>query len=359
MSNDLTIVIPTYERPKYLERSINFWKNYDFNVLYLDGSINAQNDLDLPTHIRYIHSNSSLQQRLIMSTREVKTPYVCFLSDDEFFIPNVLLRMISQLDINEEFVSIGAGCASFNFKNQILELNLKYNKMQMEELELPNIKIRLKSHFQDYLPRTIYGMHRAKIWRNAVLASDLECNIPDRAFEIIFEFMIVAQGKVKILPEIHWLRSTENQSIGAKVNSEFDFFHNWWMSNQFISERKLVIASITKKLDLSGELDIEFESLIENTFRAYSENSKIKMRNVKKNRRIVKMRKYYMTGFRFLLVIRKYLRLDNFKISNRKSPSNLEQFRKEASVYGFDFIDDEINVIQNFLRGFSTSKKYV
>ena len=66
-----------------------------------------------------------------------------------------------------------------------------------------------------------------------------------------------------------------------------------------------------------------------------------------------------MTGFRFLLVIRKYLRLDNFKISNRKSPSNLEQFRKEASVYGFDFIDDEINVIQNFLRGFSTSKKYV
>jgi glycosyltransferase domain-containing protein len=159
-----------------------------------------------------------------MSTREVKTPYVCFLSDDEFFIPNVLLRMISYLDMNQEFVSVGAGCASFNLKNQFLELKLKYDKMKIDELELPNIKLRLKYHFQDYLPRTIYGVHRSEIWRNAVSASDLECNIPDRAFEIIFEFMIVAQGKVKILPEIHWLRSTENLSISAKVNSEFDFF---------------------------------------------------------------------------------------------------------------------------------------
>jgi hypothetical protein len=57
------------------------------------------------------------------------------------------------------------------------------------------------------------------------------------------------------------------------------------------------------------------------------------------------------------LVIKKYLSLTNLKSSNRKTSSNLNQFRKEASPYGFDFIDDEINVIQNFLRGFSTPKK--
>ena len=37
--NKLTIIIPTYNRPHYIIRNILFWKDYDVNLIILDGSI--------------------------------------------------------------------------------------------------------------------------------------------------------------------------------------------------------------------------------------------------------------------------------------------------------------------------------
>ena len=34
----LTILIVTYNRPKEVLKKINFWKDYNFNVLIIDGS---------------------------------------------------------------------------------------------------------------------------------------------------------------------------------------------------------------------------------------------------------------------------------------------------------------------------------
>ena len=34
---DITILIPTYKRNKYLFKNLSFWENYNVNIIILDG----------------------------------------------------------------------------------------------------------------------------------------------------------------------------------------------------------------------------------------------------------------------------------------------------------------------------------
>ena len=59
--NKLTIVILTYNRHKYLIRSINYWSNYNIKLLILDGSSVELNDSCLQSkNIKYVHNTKGL-----------------------------------------------------------------------------------------------------------------------------------------------------------------------------------------------------------------------------------------------------------------------------------------------------------
>ena len=345
MSKDLTIVIPTYERPKYLKRSINFWKKYDFNVMYLDGSINDQDNLDLPNNIRYIHSNTSFLQRLIMSTKEIKTPYVCFLSDDEFFLPDVLNNMVKFLEENSDFISVGGGCARFVYKWKYLDLKLIYNKMQLKELENSEAYIRVLEHFQNYLPRTIYGVNRTSAWLNALNAMNYKSSMPDTGFEIIFELMIVVQGKVKIMPEIHWLRSVENPTIN-QVKSQLDHFHNWWKYSSTSTEREVFFKAISESIDPRIYQGLNFRETVFQAIEAYSLNTIFKKNSLNRSikHRVRKRVSIILRPiFNMKLFIKIYI-LSLFQINN-----NLQEFNSEIISKNYNKINSDIYEIQEFL----------
>jgi glycosyltransferase domain-containing protein len=345
LSKDLTIVIPTYERPKYLERSINFWKNYDFKILYLDGSINAQNDLDLPNNIRYIHSNTSILQRLIMSTKEVKTPYVCFLSDDEFFLPDVLNNMKKFLDDNLDFISVGGGCARFVYKWKYLDLKLMYSNMQLKELENSEVRIRLMQHFQHYLARTIYGVNRTSAWLNALSAMNYESSMPDTGLEIIFELMIVVQGKVKIMPEIHWLRSVENPPVD-QVLSNHEHFHNWWKYSSTSTEREIFFKAISENIDSRVHQGLNFRELVFQAVETYCLTAVLRKTSL--NRSIKhRVRKWASIKLRPIFNAKLFLKIvivSLFQVNN-----NLQKFNSEIRAENYNKINLDIYEIQKFL----------
>ncbi len=345
MSKDLTIVIPTYERPKYLKRSIDFWKNYDFKILYLDGSINAQNNLDLPNNVTYIHSNTPILQRLTMSAREVTTPYACFLSDDEFFLPDVLNNMIKFLDENSDFVSIGGGCARFVYKWKYLDLKLMYNKMQLKEIENSELNIRTTQHLKNYLPRTIYGVNRTSAWLNALNAMKFASSMPLTGIEIIFELMIVVQGKVKIMPEIHWLRSVENPTI-IQVKSPLDHFHNWWENSATFTEKENFFKAIRDNIDPRIYRGINFREIVFQAIEAYSLNAILKKNSL--NRSIKhRVRKWASIKLRPIFNMKLFLKiviLSLFQVND-----NLQKFNSEIMSENYNKINSDIYEIQKFL----------
>ena len=75
--SDLTIVIPSYKRQKYLLRQILFWKDYDVNLLILDGSPTAAQELldCAGDHCRYIHLPISIEERFGIAAQMIETKY--------------------------------------------------------------------------------------------------------------------------------------------------------------------------------------------------------------------------------------------------------------------------------------------
>ena len=78
--NDITILIPTYKRNKYLFKNLNFWEKYKINIIILDGGkkrIDNKNFKNFKNKIKYFfYKNSSFERRLYFGSQKVKTPFV-------------------------------------------------------------------------------------------------------------------------------------------------------------------------------------------------------------------------------------------------------------------------------------------
>ncbi len=114
MENILTIVIPTYNRPKELERLLDFLGdlNNQLDVIVLDGS-----DLNIEEinreicrkfeRVRYFKFSPTMHLgvRLTEGLRLVKTPYMVFCGDDDFVFPNAAIKCAKFLQENSEYAA--------------------------------------------------------------------------------------------------------------------------------------------------------------------------------------------------------------------------------------------------------------
>ena len=113
---ELTIIIPSKNRPELLRRSCIYWSKREFKVIICDGSDESQEkwvgDLFSP-NIIYIHSQNAFPQRIKIAADVVDTRYCMLLSDDEFYLPKALIECIRFLDNNDEYIAVGGVAVGF------------------------------------------------------------------------------------------------------------------------------------------------------------------------------------------------------------------------------------------------------
>jgi hypothetical protein len=79
--SDLTLVIPAYNRPAYLERQIDYWAGSGVHLCILDGSKSpAPQELvaRMGTDVHYEYMPIGFNERLVHAAEIVKTKYVAF-----------------------------------------------------------------------------------------------------------------------------------------------------------------------------------------------------------------------------------------------------------------------------------------
>ena len=83
----LTIIVPTYCRPRYVLRQFEYWKNTGATLVILDGSptpMLVPPEYENP-RLKYVYSGSDFVERLATVRKYVNTPYCAMLGDDEFY----------------------------------------------------------------------------------------------------------------------------------------------------------------------------------------------------------------------------------------------------------------------------------
>ena len=235
--NKLTIIIPTYNRPHYIIRNILFWKDYDVNLIILDGSIEplpkeVLNNISI--NINYNYLPISFHERMLKSIDLIKTKYSLLMCDDEFYLPTSLIYLIKQLELDSELVACtGRAIAFKNNENQISTW-IEYNEMANYYITQNSPEERILFHMKNYTCNNIYSIVRTPIWKDAML---IVSNTKDFTLfaieEVVFELCVSFWGKSKVFPILFWFRSKEND--GVSLNYRLPF-HRWFKSKEKIKE---------------------------------------------------------------------------------------------------------------------------
>lgn len=212
---DLTIIIPSNSRPFFIRRSVNYWKNYDFPVIIVDGSNDTQKDWmkkNSNKNIQYFHSKTPFPERLKQAGKLLKTKYAILLSDDEFYSVDALDKCINFLELNSDYVAVNGRAVGFLFKNNELVGEAVYAKWAGRKRIEEDPKERMILHMKDYANPLGVSVIKSSLWRKcANLYADNEFPIFAQ-WELLMNLVLSFAGKSKTLDILMYFRSFEDDS---------------------------------------------------------------------------------------------------------------------------------------------------
>lgn len=247
----LTLVIPTYNRHKYLKRTIKYWSNYNVKLVLLDGSDLRFNDPCLNAkNIKYIHNTKGIYPRFLNSIKLIDTEFMMLGSDDEFYLPSAVSSCIKFLIAEPSYYSCGGRALAFGNDGKNYFGFEPYPKLKDLCLDNKNCFERIFKHFSVYVPAHIYSVMRTRNW-NSICSNIFKKKYNFQSSEELqLEFLIMVSGKSKIIPQLMWIRNREVPAV-AEVNPEFYFtdIYKWWFDKKNINEKFFFIKDIKKACD--------------------------------------------------------------------------------------------------------------
>ena len=212
---NLTIIIPSNNRPFFLRRSINYWNNYNFPVIIIDGSDETQKkwaDENSNRNIQYLYKKTPFPDRLNFAAKAIKTKYCILISDDEFYCVSVLKKCMNFLESNNEYVAVN-GCAIGFFYNFSKLMGKKIYPEWIKRLRTETDPYeRIMSHMRDYANPLGVSVTKSDMFKKCVeLYANNEFPIFAQ-FELQMNLILSFAGKSKTIDELMYFRSLDEDS---------------------------------------------------------------------------------------------------------------------------------------------------
>lgn len=367
LSQNLTVVIFSYNRHKYLIRTINYWLNYKVKLLVLDGSEIKLDDICLHNdNVKYINKFRCIFDRLYRSSDYIQTEFMVLACDDEFYLPSALTSCINFLIKDKNYSSCGGRVIGFNFQKKYKKVfgYEQYPGLKNFYLEHNNPIERVKKHFSNYEPAHFYSVRRSTNWRQIskhIFKKDFKIYaLP----EIQLEFLEMISGKSKIIPELMWLRNKELNLI-LKTNSDHNSLltsiENWWYDKNCKKEKNNFLYTMKKACDeiLIGKNFKITENEISKLFEIYinSKLNKVKP-NKKFFKRIIDLITHEKITHLFSYRIKNLIkRITNWKKYVLDSNNDLLKQARKLETEKVSVNYDELNQVILTIKKFSVYKK--
>lgn len=219
---DLTVVIMTYNRPRYIRRAVAFHERRNQHALIIDGSDNAALSIQEQSElraVRYIHAREPYNKRLAMAGSLVQTQFVVLHGDDEFVLTDGLESCCQVLRSRSEISSV-CGIPLFQRRLESGKWHVYPWTSGIPPLNWANASVidsrpivRLQRHFDPFCPTSMYGVMRNSAFAPITQSISL-LSIPNiYREEYFFESVLAVVGSIYVLPVVAWIRSNENISI--------------------------------------------------------------------------------------------------------------------------------------------------
>ncbi len=211
--NKLTIIIATYNRQSEVLKKIKFWQKYNFNIIIIDGCKKKLEFKSNNKKIRYFHRDEfQYNKRIIFASSKIKTKYVKLESDDDYFLPDALIKSINFLEKKKNYSAVFGKCGIYStFQNKVY-INSIFNHHR--SLTSNSTADRLRKFFSNYSPALYYSITRKEIFLKniKVLKSTMFSygNEYEKFSEIHLPISICLNGKIKVLKSMFWIRKDDD-----------------------------------------------------------------------------------------------------------------------------------------------------
>ena len=247
--SDITLVIPAYNRPTYLERQIDFWSQTDVKLCILDGSRESapQGLIDrMGPNVYYRHLPIGFNERLVMACDLVQTKYVALLGDDELFVPTGLRDCINQLEADKRLVAcVGRSMFFFHRDGEIIG-HQTYEKSQNLVNTFGSDLDRLDESLVDITrgPYLLYGLFNAHQWKTVVRVSYGRKYASGYVYEFAFHLIATLLGPSTMVNSLVWMRSGENPAMSSDAVNRKIGIGEWGTDPQFSEEVNYLIDAV-------------------------------------------------------------------------------------------------------------------
>ena len=161
----ITVLILTHERPLYLERILEYYREYSLKILVADSSlISGAEKINDPAVEYHHYSGKTHGQKLAASLQCIQSKYTVMCADDDFTLPDAMITCIEYLEKNKDF-AVAQGY-SINYKKQEKysgnpELGAIYPNQKVHEIKMGPPLERVAALFAHY--RTVFcAVHYTK-----------------------------------------------------------------------------------------------------------------------------------------------------------------------------------------------------
>lgn len=255
---DLTLVIPAYNRPAYLERQIDFWSSTDVRLCILDGSKESapQSLIDrMGPNIYYRHLPIGFNERLVMACDLVQTKYVALLGDDELYAPHGLRDCIDQLDVDERLVACVGRTMFFYEQDGAIYGHQAYEKSKDLVHTFGNNIDRLYESLIDIQkgPYLLYGLFRTTAWKKVVRVAYGRKYASGYVYEFAFHLLATLLGPSKMVESLVWMRSGENPAMSSAAVNRKIGMGEWGTDAKYESEVSYLAESVVATILAEGK----------------------------------------------------------------------------------------------------------
>jgi len=327
MKEKLTLIIPSRNRHRYLDRILEYYQQNDsLSIIICDSSQKQYSkQAELPSHIIYTHHpGSDFIGKIHKVSLGISTPYILLCADDDFITLDGIRSMLDFLESNTGYSSAQGNSVSFYYDRDKIFFAPLYEQITGLDINGSTAKARISDFFNNSI-QLFYSVHRSDIFKEIFSAASGKIKSLNLLESFIGVRSIIA-GKHKVLPVFYGVREILYDSAGRLVG-----INVLSTDEQYKGEYNAFLLEMSKQMASKENYGIEEAQLfLEEIIRMHI-NRRYSQKLLKSQSRLKRVKKWIP------FFVRKYLRYRLLLQNEKRQKQYNIDFAREHK--GFPFND--------------------
>jgi glycosyltransferase domain-containing protein len=283
---EVSIIIPTYNRPNYLKRLLEYYSKFggdksSFNIIVADCSSDEskkknKETIDSFPDLKILHLSAyaetiKIYHQVADSLNRVQSRYCLICADDDFITPNGIKQSIEFLENNPDFIATHGLYINFRFQDdRRKETRFRWRSIHFStfSIESKDAKSRLEYHSAN-LVSTFFAVYRTeylKMIYEELLRSKVAAGNPIFG-EWFITILTLTYGKLKSLDILYCARDA-NTPRANPVQLLHTMIKDGTYDEEYARFRDYLATHISRQSQLDIEESME---LVDKTMSVYLE----------------------------------------------------------------------------------------